>query len=183
MKKVKVGDNLEVEGLEELEGLFLELPVAMQKECLTPAVQSAAEELTEEVRDNTPVSTYHHHTASGAKIRLNKKDSIRLGLEFKKWGGHSDEKYGHRPGFLRDSIAAKHFTKLNSIIMTLVGYGRDAFYGYFIEKGTTKMKGIHFMKKSFDRYAPQGEVKMAEVARDNLSKAIDSAKSTARVTN
>lgn len=177
MKKVKVGDNMEVEGIEELEKMFRELPVAMQKETLLPAIEETAKELNEEVRNRAPVSKRHNHTGKGAIGRLSKKESLRRGVAFKKWSGHTDEKYGHRSGFLRDTIGNKILMRLGSVVSSITGYSRDAFYGYFVEKGTSRMKGTRFMTKAFNAYAPRGEVKMAEIATERLNSALEDAKS------
>lgn len=127
--------------------LWDELPVAVQNAAAKEMLSKAAEPIASKMKELSPVAdeqTHHSH----------------------------DEKYGHRPGFLRDSIGWKAFRHASKkAIRAIVGFHPNAFYGWFLEFGTSKMEKKPFMRPAWDETKDQA-MGIVEV---EMGKALDAA--------
>ncbi len=138
-----------ISGLDELLTAFQKLPVAMEKEAVSPGVEKAAEVMVAAAKQRTKRSQVHKH----------------------------HQKYGHRPGFLHDSIESKKL-KSEGAVSILVGCRKEAFYAPYLEKGTRRMKATPFLRPAFQESKEEAEAAAVSIIRENLEKAIESARKT-----
>ncbi len=142
-----MGNDSSISGLDELLSTFQKLPVAMEKEAVSPGVEKAAEIMVAAVKRRTKRSQVHKH----------------------------HQKYGHRPGFLHDSIESKKL-KSEEAVSILVGYRKEAFYAHYLEKGTSRMKATPFLRPAFQESKAEAEAAAVGIMKDNIGKAVESAR-------
>ncbi len=140
-----MGNDTSISGLNELLSAFQKLPVAIEKEAVSPGVEKAAEIMVAAVKRRAKRSQVHRH----------------------------HQKYGHRPGFLHDSIESKKL-KSEGAVSILVGYRKEAFYAPYLEKGTRCMKATPFLRPAFQEAKAEAEAAAVGIIKDNIGKAVES---------
>ncbi|MBN3758158.1 hypothetical protein G3N95_34945 [Paraburkholderia sp. Tr-20389] len=108
---------------------------------LTDAIRALEDVATE--------SVLRRATVAGARVIL-QEAKLRVPV-----GGHSWERDGHKhyPGFLRDNllIAYDHENSVKARLATyLVTWSRDAYYGRFLEHGTSQAAARPFLRPAYD---------------------------------
>lgn len=117
--------NVEVENASALTDVLLDLDLAVSESVLRQAAVAGAREIFNEVRLRAPVDK-----------------------------GIYEGKQGKHPfGFLRDHILIAYDEEVSvpgRIASYIVTWSKDAFYGRFLEFGTSKMAAQPFLRPAFE---------------------------------
>lgn len=118
--------EIEVRGLAELERALSRFPQELQRRELAKAWRKAGKIMRDDARDRAPVRQV---TDSG--FGRSRKGRVRT------------------PGFLASQMKLIVNT-INGIPTALIGWSKAAFYGSFLEYGTSKIAARPFMRPAFD---------------------------------
>ena len=134
---------MEILGLKELELRLSELPEKLKTRVLAQSLQSGAQLIRAQARENAPVSVAPHILKSYASAMFKTFKSKRMGVWL-------------LPGNLRRNIKVKRDlsgTRGHAITYEVFAKNKDAWYWKFIEFGTKKNpspKGFGFMRNAFE---------------------------------
>ena len=131
---------MEVLGLKELELRLSELPEKLKTRVLAQSLQSGAQLIRAQARENAPVSVAPHILKSYASAMFKTFKSKRMGVWL-------------LPGNLRRNIKVKRDlsgTRGHAITYEVFAKNKDAWYWKFIEFGTRKMSAQPFMRNAFE---------------------------------
>lgn len=134
--------SVSVHGLDELERRLMELPEAVAGKALQTAVNAGARVIKEEAMARAPVGSVPH------------------------WIGRKAKGKRVEPGNLRRYIRNKKMRGSKFSAASAVYWSGNAFYGKFLEFGTSKMKAQPFLRAATDtKWQAAVEATKAALAR------------------
>lgn len=115
-------------------------------------------------------STLRQAAVAGARV-VHKEVRLRAPIGVK---GYERKGAPHSPGTLKRSILIA-YDRENSVegklATYLVTWSRDAFYGYFVEHGTSKMAAHPFLRPGFDAKRQEAVTEMIGVIQQKAKEA------------
>ena len=150
-------DRIKIDGIEELDAQLVRLGSQVATEIAEEAVQASANALAEQWRLAAPYAP---------------------GYRIKSWAtkaGVSRASYGH----LRDNIRV---FPLKSVKVTFVGYRvttGDAFWGYFLEYGTIKMRARPWARPTLDRFKSRMRSIQIQIFNEGIAGALSGGRKAA----
>lgn len=129
------GGFVTINGLKELEQTLTAIPDKLAKNVLVGAMRAGARTVQKDARSKVPVASQPH------TLRLRKGQKITI-----------------QPGWLKKNISIWRLRDRQTkyAVQFRMGIrapkkGPLAYYGYFIERGTSKMQARPFMRPAFDQ--------------------------------
>jgi HK97 gp10 family phage protein len=148
---------MEVKGLRELEIALRELPAEVERTVLRQALAAGARVVRDEARARVPVRA--EASLKGYKIR-------RSGF----LGQWARATKGRLPGFLRASIVSR-VVRAGGGLVAKVGWTGDAFYGMFLEFGTSRIAARPFLRPAFEAVKARAVAEIAAKLGPGIEKA------------
>jgi len=120
-----------VTGMDELLAALRELPARLEKNVIKGGLRAAAKILVVEAQRRCPVSDKKYAQQLSKKGRASYIANVK-------------------PGFLRKNIRAKDVPGKAGTVKIIVGWRAKAYYGVFVEYGTSKITAQPFLRPAFD---------------------------------
>ncbi|MFT0167482.1 HK97-gp10 family putative phage morphogenesis protein [Paraburkholderia mimosarum] len=128
-------------------------------EALTDAIESLSQVASE--------SVLRQATVAGARV-IFEEVKLRAPVGDATWESGKQKRY---PGFLRDSILLAYDKERSAEGLRatyLVTWSKDAFYGRFLEYGTSKMAANPFLRPAYDASKDAAAGKFSEVIDEKV---------------
>jgi HK97 gp10 family phage protein len=149
--------TVKIEGAKELRRMLKLLPTRVQTKVMRSATLKGANVVRKDARRRAPV-----RQISKKNPRAAKKTGIGAGVVFIRW-----------PGNLRKSIVSRRNRKVPRWAISYhVGFTGKAYYGLFIEKGTSHQPAQPFLRPAYEANKASAVQRIGESIREGLFKEI-----------
>jgi HK97 gp10 family phage protein len=167
MASVKQG--FRIDGLKELQAALLELPKATQGNVLKRAVAAPAADFAEEAARIAPSPGKYGEGILKTEIKVSKPKIISPGKAAYAQAMSSGATKAEAAQAARNANRAAGGT--GKAVITHAGPTRKAFYGQFLEFGTSRIAAKPFMRPTWDRMGRQMIDSVADTLRVEIAKA------------
>lgn len=173
--------SFEVQGLKELEQALLEIGQAASAKALFPALMAAGLPIQKEAEKLAPISDAPHYRYKKVKAAKVAKTGNKIVDKYNRLQAVAavkgkKERILVQPGNLRKNISRKRLKGkkyadiTNGDAFVGVSWRGNAFYGRFIEFGTSKYPAKPFLRPAFDAKKEEALTIFKQKLADNIEK-------------